>query len=182
MAILLLYGTTHGHTRKIATFMAGRLAEAGHQVVAVDSADIPDEIEVDAFEVVIVAASLYANGFQPAVVQFVTDHHHVLASRPSAFVSVSLSAAGDDPEDRRSLVRRVVQLRTDADWSPTVLTHVGGALPDGVDHTADAFLARWMARAGRAGGERDQTDWVALAAFVDDFVTRLEPVAVSQAV
>lgn len=143
MAILLLYGSTRDDTREIVISVAARLAEAGRHAVPVDAADVPDEIEIDAFEAVIVAAALDADGYPPAVVQFVAEHHAVLAGRPSAFVSVSAAAASDDPGERGGLVREVVRFRAATDWNPTLVAHVSGvdraALAETVDRFADGL-------------------------------------------
>ncbi len=58
MQVLLVYGTTEGQTRKIATFLADRLARQGHQVVTVNAreAGIPDPRRFDA---ILVAASIH---------------------------------------------------------------------------------------------------------------------------
>ena len=103
MRILIVYGTTEGHTRDLAGFMAARLAAGGHEVAVRDAAREDGFGDSAGFDAVLVAASLHAGRYQREVVRFARAHRAALNGMPSAFVSVSLSAAGHDPGDRAGL-------------------------------------------------------------------------------
>ena len=71
MRVLIVFGTTEGHTRGLAEFMAARLAAGGHEVAVRDAAredgGPPDPARFDA---AIVAASLHAGHYQGEVARF----------------------------------------------------------------------------------------------------------------
>src|SRR5215207_7313278 len=66
----------------------------------------------------IIAASLHGRSYQPAVVKFVRTHREALARVRTAFISVSLSAAGQDPGDWEGLRRCVNAFEANAGWTP----------------------------------------------------------------
>src|SRR5687767_5662613 len=98
--VLLLYASTHGHTAKIAARIAEGLRAGG--VGRVDVRDAADAGAIDpaAFDGVIVGGSLHAGRHQAEPVEWVKAHLAVLGDRPSAFFSVSLTAADETSEAR----------------------------------------------------------------------------------
>src|SRR5262245_5283395 len=116
MKILIYYGTTEGQTRKIAEFVAKQLG--GDEVSVVDAANVPATLDLDQFDAAILAASLHMHKYQGALVQFARDHHSKLNLIPSLFVSVSLAAASDDPEDRKGLAECEQKFIAETEWTP----------------------------------------------------------------
>src|SRR5512144_1213157 len=91
---LILYATRHGHTAKI----AGRIAETlGRRGVQPDVWQLREGIDQppDAYDGVILAASVHDGRHDPAVEAYARRHAEALARRPAAFLSVSLTAADD---------------------------------------------------------------------------------------
>jgi len=173
MKILLVYGTTEGHTRKVASFISERLSEAGHSVLLQDASEVAPSLEVGAFDAILIAASVHAGRYQSSVVHFARQHLAALDARPNAFISVSLSAAGDEPEDVEGLKSCVADFLAQARWIPGRIHHVAGAFR----FTAYDFFKRWAMKyiAYRKGASTDTsrdhelTDWDDLARFVDAF-------------
>ncbi len=173
MKILLVYGTTEGQTRKIARFIADRLAGFGHSVQQADSTEIAASLDVGAFDAIVVAASLHVGHYQSSVIHFVGEHRAALAARPNAFISVSLSAASDEPEDIESLKECVAHFVAQTGWTPRRTHHVAGAFR----YTAYDFFKRWAMKyiAYRKGAptnthrDYELTDWDDLRQFVDSF-------------
>ena len=58
MKLLIVYGTTEGQTRKIATFIADHARGNGHQVALFDSTDMPERIDIDGSDAIIAAGSV----------------------------------------------------------------------------------------------------------------------------
>jgi menaquinone-dependent protoporphyrinogen oxidase len=174
MRTLIVYGSTQGQTQKIAEFVAARWRGQGHDVTVFDAARIAPVVDPLRYDVTLVAASLHAGGYQPAVVRFAKEHGAALSSGPSAFLSLSLSAAGDDPSDRAGLVRCDEQFFSRTGWRPAHVYHAAGALA----YTRYNFLLRWfMKRIARQRGasidtSRDSefTDFGALCRFLDAFL------------
>src|SRR5687768_14557532 len=108
MSVLVLYGSTHGHTAKIASRLADA-ARASSQDVDLRDAKHDHPADPEKYDGVIVGASLHGGHHQREVVDWVKAHRHTLEGRPSAFFSVSLTAADDAP--RRSPHGRFAGLR-----------------------------------------------------------------------
>ena len=177
MKLLLVYGTTEGQTQKIARFVADHLARIGHQTEVVNAID---ETATDPreFDAVIIAASIHAGRYQPAIIQFVSKHVAALAARPNAFLSVSLAAASDDEDDLQGLRQCVSHFTQQTEWTPQRTHHVAGAFR----YTSYDFLKRWAMKyiAYRKGCPTDTTrdyeltDWEDLARFIDSFLKESE--------
>ena len=174
MRILIVYGSTQGQTHKIAEFAAERWRDQGHDVAVFDAALIASTLDPLGYDVTLVAASLHAGTYQPAVVRFVRDHAPPLASVPSAFISVSLSAAGNDAGDLAGLKHAEEAFFARTGWHPAHVHHAAGALA----YTHYNVVLRWfMRRIARARGastdtsqDNELTDYAALAKFLDGFL------------
>ncbi|HYE53080.1 MAG TPA: flavodoxin domain-containing protein [Azospirillaceae bacterium] len=174
MKILILYGTTEGQTARIAGFLGDRLRASGHAVLVADSA-ADAQPDPAGFDAAILAASLHAGSYQDSVAAYARRHRARLAAMPSAFVSVSLSAAGTDPGDLKGLAACVAAFELRTGWHPDRLHHAAGAFR----FTRYGLLKRWAMRwvAWRRGQsidatrDRELTDWEALAGFADRFAT-----------
>ncbi len=179
MKILLIYGTTEGQTRKVAAFVADHLADRGHQARVVSVGD-PTAADIDpcAFDAVIIAASIHRGCYQPAVLRFLEQHPAALRARPGAFLSVSLAAAGHDPDDVQGREACVARLTRQTGWTPLRVHHVAGAFR----YSSYSLLKRWTMKyiAYRKGAPTDTsrnhelTDWADLARFVDAFLQEIE--------
>ena len=174
MKLLIVYGTTEGQTRKIVQVMRDRLTTSGHGVTLVEAIEPPADLDPRAFDAVIVSGSVHVGKYQTAVEEFVRTHAASLAVMRSAFVSVSLSAAGHDEDDVRGLEKVVADFAHRTGWTPSVLHHVAGAFR----YTEYDFFKRWALKyiAWRKGAPTDTsrdyelTDWEDLARFADGFV------------
>lgn len=176
MKVLVLYSTTEGQTRKIATFVAERLRHAGDDVTLKDATEVEWDFWVGAFDAVIIAASIHAGQYQAATLSFVRQHFDRLNHIPSLFLSVSLSAADSDPEARRTIVRCAEEMSHVSGWKADV-RHVAGAFR----FTQYDFFKRmvmnaiaWQKGKAReaANGDLELTDWTELSEVIDDFRKR----------
>lgn len=95
MHFLIVYGSTEGHTRELAHFAAQRLREHGHQAAVEEATDKAGGADPRAYDGTILAASVHVGRYQPVLVRFAREHHEALNAVRSAFISVSLSAAGE---------------------------------------------------------------------------------------
>jgi len=171
MKILLLYGTTEGQTRKIAEFVAKRLRDIGDTVTLVDATGDTTLVDLRAHDAAIVAASLHAGQYQSAVAHFVRANHAWLNMMPSAFISVSLSAAGTDPEDLKGIADCADRFKADTNWTTPPVHQVAGAFR----FTEYDFFKRWVLKLIawekgvkiEPGKDVELTNWDALAATVD---------------
>ena len=182
--VLILYGTTDGHTRKIAAALREALRDEGLSAFTTDAklgaaAVVPEE-----YDGVIVAASIHAGGFQKPVVRWARQHAARLNRMPTAFLAVCLGILEKRPETRRALDAIVARLMGSTGWRPAAVKFVAGALP----YTRYNWFKRWIMRriVAKAGGDTDTTrdyeytDWDDLRAFARTFARRLTtaPIAV----
>jgi menaquinone-dependent protoporphyrinogen oxidase len=170
MKALLLYATTQGQTRKIMQHLAARLESQGNEVALVE-AKSRSELEIADFDVCILAASVHAGRYQDPLVATVKQHAQALSARPGLFLSVSLTAAGNDPEDRAELDRLARGFLAETGWRGPQVAHVAGALRFSEYGFFEYWAMRWIARRKdrTVSGKEDIefTDWDALDGLLD---------------
>jgi menaquinone-dependent protoporphyrinogen oxidase len=168
--LLIVYGTAEGQTRKIAQFLANEAPSLGAAPTITEAGTSPD-LDITRYGLVIVAASVHMERHQLAVTDFVKQHRPALEKIPSAFLSVSLSAAGDN-EERSDAWGYTRQFSSETDWRPTVVQVVPGA----VRFSEHDFFKRWamrrVAKDKRVPRDQDYefTDWNDLRRFLKDFL------------
>ena len=176
MRILICYGTTEGQTRKIAEFVADIVRKHGHDAALFDATEI-GEVEASRCQAAILAGSVHMGRYQTALVYHIRRWHETLNAMPSAFISVSLSAASNDPHERSEIDEVAQKMLQEAGWRPQATHHAAGALL----FTQYDFFKRWamrliaMQRKEKVDPHVDTeyTDWPALTRFVEDFLASL---------
>lgn len=175
--VLILYGTTDGHTRKIAATLRSVLTWEGSRVDVIDAKRVPRDVRPEGYDGVVVAASIHLGNDQRAVKRWVRVHAEELNRRPSAFVSVCLGILEKRPEARQEIQDIVQRFLGRSGWRPLTTRTFAGALP----YTRyNWFKKRVMKRiVAKAGGDIDTTrdyeytDWNDLRAFAREFANRL---------
>lgn len=171
MKVLILYGTTEGQTRKIAEFVAKQLRTIGDAVTLVDATGDTTLVDLRAYDAAVIAASLHVGQYQGPVVHFARANHSWLNLMPSAFISVSLSAAGTDPEDLKGIADCAERFKAETNWTTPAVHQVAGAFR----FTEYDFFKRWVLKLiaweknvkVEPGKDVELTNWDALAATVD---------------
>jgi len=113
-----------------------------------------------------VGASLHIGKHQGAAARFVRSHVQRLNAHPSAFFSVSLSAASKLPQERAAARQLVEQFVAQTYWRPRSIVCLAGRLA----YTQYGFFKRLVLRmiAKREGASTDTscdheyTDWSAV--------------------
>ena len=167
--VLVVYGTTEGQTRKIAERTVAHIRECGHQAVLRDSAELASVSDLESFDAFIIAASVHQQQHQETIAAFVIAHRKLLNAKPSAFISVSLSAVLEEGQtEAQKYVDRFVSV---TDWRPSMTLLLGGALRlTEYDYFQEQIVKFIVLKGGSAGRDREFTDWNALANFVDRFL------------
>ncbi len=99
MKFLVIYATTEGQTRKIVEFVAGQLKNLSHEVELLDSARRLLDLEIFAYDAVIIAGSVHQRKHQESIANFAIAHRGQLEKLPVLLISVSLSIAFDGGDD-----------------------------------------------------------------------------------
>jgi menaquinone-dependent protoporphyrinogen oxidase len=172
--ILVIYGTTEGHTRKIAEFIAERLRKGGKTVHLVDSATPAAAAVLPIYAGAFIGGSLHQHKHQSALAHFIKANVAWLNTIPTAFFSVSLSMAGQDTEARAEARKLADEFLAETGLKPGMVRLIAGALM----YTQYDFFKRYMMRmiAKHAGGSTDMsrdteyTDWNDVGCFVDEYL------------
>jgi len=165
--ILFLYSTVDGHTLKICRRLQQVVEGAGHQA-ALEVLEDHADIDLAAFDKVVVGASIRYGKHRPQVADFMRAQRRMLEAKPSAFFSVNIVARKPDkntPETNpyvRKLLRQI-------GWRPALVAVFAGKL----DYPRYGFWDRQVIRFIMllTRGPTDPravvefTDWSAVDAF-----------------
>lgn len=171
--ILILYGTTDGHTLRIAESVRDTLLARGDQVDVVEAGRTsPDPAD---YAGIVVAASVHGGRYQRHVRSWVRSHVYALGNKPTAFISVSLGVLQPEPAVQREVQDIVTRFLLLTGWRPTISKNIAGALM----YRKYGWLKRWIMKriTAKAGGNTDTsrnwvyTDWSDVRAFADQFAT-----------
>ena len=174
--VLVVYGTTEGHTRKIA-LRIGQVARArGHEAQVLDASLRPDPTQ--GWDAVVVAASVHQLRHQASVNHFVREHRHTLNALPSVFFSVSLSASLPHPQHQVEAREVAAELLAESRWRPVAVHLVGGALLysqyDFFKRLRMQMIAREDGRPTDTSRDYEYTDWERLKRETEAFLALLE--------
>src|SRR5215208_469924 len=175
--VLIPYGTTEELTARISEYVADVIRGHGHDAYAVDikgsSAPKPD-----AYDAVIVGASIHMGKHESYVLDFVKENRDALKRLPSAFFSVSI-AAHDNMEEAEGYIEEFVR---ETGWRAAKVGLFGGALL----YTHYDFIKRHlMKKIARDKGNPDTdtshdyvyTEWDGVKHFDEEFLEALVPEA-----
>lgn len=171
---LIVYGTTEGQTAQVAERIAKVLRLEGHEVDLHDSKDANKHGVGDGFAGIIVGGSVHAGEHQGSLKEFVKKHRATLESTPSAFFSVSLTAADPDEDAAQETQAMIDKFVRETGWQPARVESIAGAL---VYTHYNVFMRHMMKlivkRQGReeldTSRDYEFTDWDAVETFARDF-------------
>ncbi|MFB1063215.1 flavodoxin domain-containing protein [Natrinema sp. H-ect4] len=177
-SILVSYGTGEGQTATVADRIGDVFADRGHDATVMNVDEIPADFDCEAYDAVLVGASIHMGKHQPAVRDFVRTNRETLAARPTAFFQLSMSDAVSDETRRAQAADYVETFLEETDWQPDRIARFGGALR----YSKYGFLKRLMMKriATDATGDTDTsrdyeyTDWDEVEAFAADFAAFVE--------
>ncbi|MBL8628976.1 MAG: hypothetical protein JNM81_05070 [Rhodospirillaceae bacterium] len=174
--ILIIYGSTDGHTARVAEKIGAHLRGLGHAVTLYQGDRIPSGTDINAFDAYIVGGSVHYGKFQSYVGAFIRTHLKALKSKPSAFFAVS-GASSSGAQGRIEAETFSTPFLAQLNWAPARIEQIAGAFP----FTRYAFWKRWMMQyiVRRAGGEAHArkdyayTDWERVERFALEFAASI---------
>jgi menaquinone-dependent protoporphyrinogen oxidase len=172
--ILVIYGTTEGHTRKIAHYIVERIRSKGHEAEAADSSSGSVPHPGLHFDGCIIGGSVHEGKHQRSLVHFVQENLADLLKMPTAFFSVSLAAAVSDEAHRVETQSYIDTFIEQTEWKPDLTVSLAGALLYTKYDFFKRLLMKFISR--HQGGETDTsrdyeyTDWNQIDGFVDEFL------------
>ncbi len=173
MKFFIAYASIEGQSRKIAETIAAIVETHGHQSVIASAAEM-SEYTLERPDGIVLCAPIHSGRYPTYFTDFVSREADWLNAVPSAFVSVTLSIASDDPKERAEAAAFPRALAAETGWEPTATHNACGALR----YTEYDFFKRWMLKriAGKhkaptdTSSDYELTDWAALETFVVEFI------------
>ena len=167
-SILIVYGTAHGQTERVARRIGRALTESGHAVTSLKGDRLPPDLTLGAYDGFVIAGSVQVGRYQPYLGRFVRDHVTRLNAAPSAFVSVC-GAAGGGLDGLKAAQGYVDKFLYQTGWFPWIVRSFAGELA----YTRYNPVTRWIMKmiSRRTGGPTDTsrdysfTDWAAVDRF-----------------
>ncbi len=138
--ILIIYSTTDGQTRKICHRLQQVIEQQAHQVTTVSIQDEP-QIDVAAFDKIVIGASIRYGKHSPQIVNFIEKNRLLLERKPNAFFSVNVVARKPEkskPEQNPYLQKFLKRIS----WKPRELAVFAGK----IDYPSYRFIDRFMIR------------------------------------
>ncbi len=138
--ILILYSTVDGHTRQICERLQEIVGRDEHEVIVAALSDMPAE-KLDAFDKVVIGASIRYGKHRPQVAEFMSRHRQTLETKPNAFFTVNAvarKAEKCEPDTNPYLVKFLKQLS----WTPAVL----GVFAGKIEYPKYGFVDKTMIR------------------------------------
>lgn len=165
----VFYATSEGQTARIAEHVAAVLCEHGLSSRAIDIASAEGTIDWSAVRGAVVGASIHLGRHQREAEEFVERFAMELNRIPSAFFSVSLSAASRNLHEVEAAQALADTFPKAYGWRPAVVAVIAGRLA----YTQYGFLKRLLMRqiARKEGGPTDTsrdyelTDWERVDTF-----------------
>jgi len=176
--VLILYASTHGQTAKIATRVGGVVLASGATPHVVDVRAGADP-EVGTFDLVIAGASIHRDHHQHEMVEWARKHAAALDMIPSAFFSVSLTAADDTDEALLATRGYLDRFLEDTGWTPRTTASFAGALLYREYNLPTRLLMKLIMARGHHPTDMSEdveyTDWDAVDTFARECAGLLEP-------
>ncbi|MBL8644306.1 MAG: hypothetical protein JNK21_10265 [Rhodospirillaceae bacterium] len=174
--ILIVYGTTDGHTAKVADTIAATLRQVGQNVTLHRGDALPPGLDAAAFDAIIVGASVHYGKYQSYIGKFIAKNLNALKQKPSAFFAVS-GASSSGAQGRQEACTFSDPFLDGLGWRPARVEQIAGAFPFTRYGWWKRMMMRYIVR--RAGGEAHTrkdyayTDWERVTRFAHEFSSEL---------
>ncbi|AGN02081.1 flavodoxin [Salinarchaeum sp. Harcht-Bsk1] len=175
-SVLMLYGTSEGQTAAVAERMAGVVEATGHDVALLNAKHLPADFSLADYDAAMIGGSIHMGSQPEAIRRLVDEAVETLNAMPTAFFSVSLSAAGDE-EGQADAEGLIHDFLDETGFEPDRTLSVAGALKYSEYGLLTKFMMKRIAR--KEGGDTDTsrdweyTDWDSVEAFAAAFASSL---------
>jgi menaquinone-dependent protoporphyrinogen oxidase len=133
------------------------------------------------FDAALIGATIHVGQFQGSIREFVRSHLEQLQRIPSAFLSVSFTAASRKAKDRAQVRQSVTAFQKETGWRPNQVACIAGALRHNRLGNAKHWIMKRITKqtSGDMNTSHDgeYTNWNGVRLFVEDFLSSLAVVA-----
>ena len=165
--ILIVYSTTDGHTLVICRRLQAVIEQHGQQVTVVDI-DAAHDVDLAAYDKIVIGASIRYGKHKPTVARFIARHQPLLESKPNAFFSVNVVARKAEKNAPHSNPYLLKFLRR-ISWKPKQLAVFAGKIDYPRYGRIDRMMIRFIMWMTKGPTHRDAvvefTDWQKVEAF-----------------
>ncbi len=165
--ILIAYSSTDGHTRTICARLRQVAQRQGHFSTVLPLAQ-SETLDLEAFDTIVIGASIRYGKHQPEVAKFIQRHQALLERKGNAFFTVNIVARKPEksrPETNPYLIKFLRQIS----WKPKLLEVFAGRLDYPSYRFVDRFMIRLIMRMTNGPTDPkaviDFTDWAQVDAF-----------------
>lgn len=164
---LIIYSTTDGHTLKICQRLQQVIERQSHRVTLCAIANWR-QVALDAFDKIVIGASIRYGKHSPLVVDFIRRNEQLLDSKPNAFFSVNVVARKPE-KSRPDTNPYLLKFLRKISWKPKQLAVFAGKIDFPRYTFFDRMMIRfimWMTKGPtNADAVVDFTDWRQVEAF-----------------
>jgi len=172
---LIAFASREGQTEKIAHHIARQLEDHGALVRLIDIKANEPEVGADDYDSMVIAGSVHLGRYDGELSGFVMRHGEALRRCPSAFLSVSLSAASHEESERSAIDEIAQKFLAEHGWKPDILLHVAGAVHDRQLNPIERIVLHAIVDSKgverHPSGDTELTDWGGLDRFVRELET-----------
>lgn len=177
--ILIVHATKYGQTQKIAERIAAVCERHEFETTLVRAEEAELSQDLARYAGVILGAPVFLGSHPRPLRRYVERHRFALDHMPSAFYSVSGSAASVELSAQADALRFLDEFLAVTHWHPTRTASFAGA----INFTRYGWFMRWFMKriAGQAGVSTDTsrdhefTDWNAVERFATEFANLVAP-------
>lgn len=175
--VLIVYGSSYGQTAKISNYISNELKKLKHDVDIYNSLGVPQSVNPEDYDAIIIGASVMAKGYQKSLKKWVKQNAQVLSKKPSAFFSVCLGILQDEEVVKQQEIKIVKDFLFWSNWQPQTWTIFAGSLLYTQYNWFTKRIMRYISK--KAGGETDifqnyeYTNWNEVANFARTFVSQI---------
>ncbi|MFM2485873.1 menaquinone-dependent protoporphyrinogen IX dehydrogenase [Celerinatantimonas yamalensis] len=170
MTLLICYSSCEGQARKIAETIAADQRET--DIVMADLSAQEQWPDPAQFDKILIGASIRYGKFRPVVHRYVDHYQSALASRPSAFFGVCLTARKPNKDEPENSVYMQKFAKAHS-WQPNLRAMFAGALRYSVYNWWQVKLIQMIMKMTGGSTDRSQdiefTDWQKVAQFAVRF-------------
>ncbi len=138
--IIIIYSTTDGHTKDICSHLLRIIEKSNNEVILIPIED-ENQIDLDAFDKIVIGASIRYGKHSPKVYDFINKNSQILDKKSNAFFSVNVVARKpnkNQPETNPYLKKFLSQIS----WQPKELAVFAGK----IDYQKYNIFDRYMIR------------------------------------
>ncbi len=171
-SLLIVYATTDGHTAEISKRIQ-QIAETGGWHVTLSELPADGKFDLDAFDRVVVGASIRYGKHKPEVKKFIDASQATLEAKNAAFFSVN--AVARKPAKKTAETNPYVRkFLTQIEWQPQTVGIFGGKIEYPKYGWFDRNMIRFIMWMGKGPtdptGTFEFTDWDAVEQFGRDVI------------